>query len=358
MARPILKAPLVAKRKPVKLAPTKMRLMLDSGAYSAWRSGKPVDLEAYCDFLHENEEWIEVYVNLDHIIPSDPAEAARLGFKNLRYMQKRGLKPMAVYHGREDPSWLHRTLDTGCDYICLATSSMRSQQRAWDWYHSTWDHLVDSKGKPLVKVHALGDTRLTNLKAFPWKSSDSASWIYGAQRSGRMQTEAGMISHRKDKLHQKGAPDIEMIGGEDRAELEAIFRDLGVDLKGFDSREEDGWVMRSYVSMIYFRKLRDKVREAKRRHLTRGFFSPAPSDKPGINVEFDIYLVAGNNHGAYSCLAKGGYDSFLSSFFYIDKVASEQIKSFVLDPVGTVSGGSEDRFVRAWNILNKYVTES
>lgn len=359
MSKPRLSAPLVAKRKPLRLpGKPQMRLMLDSGAYSAWRSGKPVDLEAYCDFIKENEDWIETYISLDVINPNDPEAAAAEGFKNLRYMQKRGLKPMHVFHAKEDMGWLHRMLDAGVAYIGLAGLSFGSHAKTHNWYQSVWPHLVDSAGNPLVKVHALGDTKWASLQTYPWKSCDSASWLYGAQRSGRMLIEGQVISHRKDGLHQKGAPDIDRLEGEDEKALSALFQKYGVDKTAFADRAELGWLMRTYVTLQHYKHVRDRVRKKQPIiYKPRGFFDVKDSGRAGQHLQFDLYLVIGGNLAANVCLAKAQYPTALSSYFYITEKNGPELEAFCRDPhkaSQALSGYAKDY----WAILNKYVTET
>ena len=40
-------------------------IMLDSGAFSAFRSGKAIDVLEYCEFIERNWDRIDIYVNLD-----------------------------------------------------------------------------------------------------------------------------------------------------------------------------------------------------------------------------------------------------------------------------------------------------
>ena len=35
-----------------------VKTLVDSGGYSAWRLGKTIDLNAYCEFLEQNADWL------------------------------------------------------------------------------------------------------------------------------------------------------------------------------------------------------------------------------------------------------------------------------------------------------------
>ena len=84
-----------------------MNILLDSGAFSAWRLGKPINIDEYCDFVAANECWISRCFNLDVINPAAPEEAANASFANLLRMRKQGLNPIPVFHVGEDLSLIH-----------------------------------------------------------------------------------------------------------------------------------------------------------------------------------------------------------------------------------------------------------
>ncbi len=72
------------------------RLFLDSGAYSAFRQGVEIDLQAYITFCHEHKDVFEVYAVLDDI--RDP----RRTWENQQEMERQGLRPLPTYHYGED----------------------------------------------------------------------------------------------------------------------------------------------------------------------------------------------------------------------------------------------------------------
>lgn len=356
-------APAVTRRKPARIRPPgerKMQILVDSGAYSAWRLGKPVDLEAYCDFLLENGDWIDRYVGLDVINPGSPEEAAAQGYKNLQYMLKRGLKPIHVYHPGENIDWLHRMLDAGCDYIGLASLSLGSYSKAYNWYAAAWAHLVDGKGRPLVKVHAFGDGRFQSLSAFPWTSADSASWLYAAQRHGQFLVDGGIkLSQRKDQRSQKGAQDVDQLPEEDAAAFEAILARYGVNREGFADRANNAYIMRTYLSMRFYESLRDRVRRMQPiRYQPGPFMSQGGRSGEGFDPPpLDYYLVVGGNYISQAVLAYGGYTTALVSYFQIPTTRFyDSLREFTFDPQGTAA--TDKTFGPPWRILEQFVTKT
>lgn len=77
-----------------------VRFVLDSGAFTAWKAGKPIELDDYCRFLEGLPVTPWRYFLLDVI--GDPHATMR----NYETMLKRGFKPMPIFTRGEDPSVL------------------------------------------------------------------------------------------------------------------------------------------------------------------------------------------------------------------------------------------------------------
>lgn len=138
-----------------------IRFVLDSGAFTAWKAGKSIQIDDYCRFVEGMtfEPWR--YFTLDVI--GDP-EAS---LKNYDLMVARGFKPLPIFTRGEDPSVI-------------------------DYYYSTSDvvgigGLVGTKGnKGFIngimshvgrrKVHWLGFTSVEFLKHYRPYMCDSSSW--------------------------------------------------------------------------------------------------------------------------------------------------------------------------------------
>jgi len=81
---------------------------------------------------------------------------------------------MPVLHVGEPLDWPDRYRDAGCDYIGLGSAQGNAKA---NFYEAAWDRLRDSAGNPLLKVHRFGGSTAADLQAYPWTSSDSASWL-------------------------------------------------------------------------------------------------------------------------------------------------------------------------------------
>jgi hypothetical protein len=347
----------------------KPKVMMDSGAYSAWTMKKEIDVGKYCDFLLENGDWIDRYIALDVIIPDDTDMAAAKGFENYKYMRRRGLNPMPVFHQGEDIRYLYMYRDEGADYIGLAATSLAQKQQIDFWYEIAWTHLVNKDGMPLIRVHAFGDTRERALRAFPWASCDSASWAYGAQVHATFNIESGYdrsygkqsrlaLSQRNDFRSNPLMRDVTSFDVGERDRISEYLQKYGVDFDTIDRRALDGsgqgramrydpqqrktfaWALmvRTYLMMLYYKELEARIKAlfpnpyhprigfAER---AAGFSLPDTPTDPNYK-QFDLYFAVAGNYTAFPVMRAINHEYMLPSYFYMKTVW--QTKAYVADP--------------------------
>jgi hypothetical protein len=165
-----------------------IKVMLDSGAYTAWRDGKSIDVNDYIKFIKCCEPFLHSYVNLD-VIPARPGGArtieetkasAAKSYANLQTMKDAGLRPLPVFHQGEEVGWLEKMLQDGEEYIGLATAKNMPWHVQQQWLDVIFAAITDRAGYPLVKIHGFGIARVDWLKRFPFFSVDSAGWLQAA----------------------------------------------------------------------------------------------------------------------------------------------------------------------------------
>jgi len=154
----------------------KVKLFLDSGAFSAWSQGEEIDIQEYIKFIKEHKDSIEIYANLDVI--GDPEGT----WRNQVIMEKAGLSPLPVFHYGEDIKWLKRILSKGYEYMSLGGMVPISNKDLLPWLDMLWSqYLTDEKGFPICKVHGFGLTSLHLMLRYPWYSVDSTTWVVTAR---------------------------------------------------------------------------------------------------------------------------------------------------------------------------------
>lgn len=335
-----------------------IRIFIDSGAFSAWRLKKPVDINKYCAWLHQNLDWIECYAALDSIRPDDPELAAQESYDNLLFMRKQGLNPIPVWHIRESVDWLHRMLDLGCEYIGLSGTSIDSMQATDHWLEMAWSHLVDSKGAPLVKVHAFGEARESCMKKFPWTSSDAATWI-GAQQYGRLMMPDYNLGHTQSYASSKSSPDLNMIDGDEAKVFSADLEKYGVREDVFQDRKaRSATVARALFAAYKWVKIEERVRASmpirfipRSTGLLTGAKLPEPMDPP-LKENFYFYFGVGNNALTLPVLNEAQARNFLISYFYIDKDNGQSIKAYINNPEVTLR---KPPYLRYYELLQRDV---
>ena len=283
-----------------------MTFILDSGAYSAANSGKPLSLDRYCDFLLDNKAWIDHYISLDVITTDAPEIGAAASYSNYRAMRERGLRPVPVFHFGESISWLKRYLDDGADYIALGgTAVLSSKAKSLEWYSVAWQQLVTADNKPIVRVHAFGETDAAILQAFPWQSADSATWIHV------LRTRSTMWNGRRISIDRLSAEELHM--------LCAL---VGASEEEFLSAGKVGRTLQTLATAFHYRELCARVRtQQARKHLlgSAGFFSQKASDKEAISLApFQLYLSVSGFPEGVAVLEFLGHKDILGSFFYFN----------------------------------------
>lgn len=135
--------------------------ILDSGAFSAWKSGKVVDIDALVE-ASKDPYWDET-VGLDVI---GSAEGSR---KNLDYMRAKGSPAMPVFHIGDDWGLLEHycrnwdKVGLSCRFGEPVKESLRFYEQC---FARQWPH----------KFHSFGWTAAAMLRRFPFHSADSATW--------------------------------------------------------------------------------------------------------------------------------------------------------------------------------------
>lgn len=166
-----------------------MKLLMDSGAFSAWNNNQEINLDEYIQYCTDNLDAIDNIVALD-VIPGKPGykdipleereAAAAQGYENYQYMIKKGLDPqkvIVVFHQGDHFHWLERLRDDGVPYIGLSPANDRTTPEKMKWLDECMYYATDSRGFPLQKWHGFAVTSVALMKRFPWYSVDSATWI-------------------------------------------------------------------------------------------------------------------------------------------------------------------------------------
>ena len=193
------------------------RLMMDSGAFTAWNVGRPMQLRDLLDYdlgiLDQYPQHEFVFISLD-VIPGERGrratqveidKAVQQSYDNFLVMKqelgKRGAKVLPVYHSGEDKS-LRDAYLRETDYVCLSMNQDLSENQRLAWAQEA---IV-----PGYKFHGLAATGNKMLSTVDWYSVDSSGVLMVAAmgsilmpREGRLQTLAVSHDSPMRKMHGK-----------------------------------------------------------------------------------------------------------------------------------------------------------
>lgn len=155
-------------------------VFLDSGAFSAWSRGAVLSVPAYCTYIHQHINRLDIYANLDVI--GDWRGSAR----NLDKMLADGLQPMAVFHKNSPWNELHRLASLG---LPLALGGLVGRGKSVTagniqvYLDQCWARL---RHHWPIRVHVFGVVAQWVLERYPWFSADSSTALVSAGM-GRVQ---------------------------------------------------------------------------------------------------------------------------------------------------------------------------
>ena len=153
-----------------------IRFVLDSGAFTAWKSGKPIQLDDYCKFIESLpfEPWR--YFTLDVI--GNPEGS----FKNYEIMLERGFKPIPIFTRGDDVSMIDKYYETS---DVLGVGGLVGTKGNKGYVNG---FMKAVKGR---KVHWLGFTNEQYVKHYKPYMCDSSSWITGVGAFGILNLYCG-----------------------------------------------------------------------------------------------------------------------------------------------------------------------
>ena len=174
-----------------------LRFVLDSGAFTAWKAGKPIQLDDYCRFLEQLPIKPWRYFTLDVI--GDPEGTKR----NYETMLARGFNPVPIFTRGEDPAALDEFYKTS-DVVGIGGLVGTPGNRGF--VKGIMRHANNRM------VHWLGFCDINFIKVYRPYMCDSSTWESPA-RYGTMRLYMGRAKFKTIDRHvfQK-IPDEDIMG--------------------------------------------------------------------------------------------------------------------------------------------------
>lgn len=167
------------------------KVFLDSGAFTAHNTGKPIDLQMYTEFCQKTAGSWDVIAALDVI--GNPEASS----KNYEFMTDEGVDILPTYHIGTEKKWFYRLLDK-YKYVAIggvaSRISSRTNSLAQMLPHFLWAHKA-AQGAG-VRLHGFGITYAAALNLFPWHSVDSSTFNVGSRFRSLVTFENGQAVQR------------------------------------------------------------------------------------------------------------------------------------------------------------------
>jgi len=185
-------------------------VMVDSGAFSVFNSGKTINIDDYCKYINENP-MVDRFVELDFIpgvvsgkisaeMSMRGAEESRKNYLYMLTKVKRTEKIMPVFHYAEPWEYLKAMVETKHDgvhfvpSICVSGPKTSGKQKEFFDFLAKCFNIINESENKGVQVHALGVGVVDVLNSQPLYSADFASWVMSASVGTIMTKEYGALS--------------------------------------------------------------------------------------------------------------------------------------------------------------------
>jgi hypothetical protein len=150
----------------------RVNTFLDSGAFSAWSIGKPIDIQEYISFVQDNQHLLDVYANLDII------GDMRGTMVNQRLMEDAGLRPLPVVHYGTDQG-IVREVAHEHSYFAIGGLVGRSQSEILRYCRLVFDTSFSVRSD--ARIHGFGLTNPILVDQLPLYSADSTTWLLASK---------------------------------------------------------------------------------------------------------------------------------------------------------------------------------
>lgn len=185
-------------------------LMVDSGAFSVFNSGKTMDIDDYIRYINDNP-MVDRFVEMDFIpgvvsgkISADMSLKGAVESRN-NYLYMLGKvrethKVMPVFHYSEPWEYLKLMVETKHDgeryvpSICVSGPKTAGKQKEFTDFLAKCFAIIKASANPNVEVHALGVGVVGVLESQPLFSADFASWVMSASNGTIMTRDFGALS--------------------------------------------------------------------------------------------------------------------------------------------------------------------
>jgi len=219
------------------------KVILDSGAFSAYRKKIIIDIKKYIDFIKENEN------KIDNVVALDIFNKDEESYKNYIKMKMAGINCIPVFHIDADKKYLKLYIKE-TNYIGLGGVALLRPLERKSFITNIFREYPDPSQ---IGFHGFGISDERALLSYPWKSVDSRS-AHLAARFGSIHCPWGVIRINPNMPKNGPAAILWQMSKFKVDKITEYFNDIGVDLEIAKLQNPKGQTERCKASIIYFEK--------------------------------------------------------------------------------------------------------
>ena len=219
------------------------KVLLDSGAFSAYKRKIIIDVKDYIAFIKYNKKQV------DHVVALDVFNQDQESYTNYMIMRDAGIDCIPVFHIDANQKYL-KLYTKETSYIGIGGVALLSTANRRPFIDKIFREYPDPTQ---IGFHGFGIGDEALLMQYPWKSVDFRSVHLGA-RFGFIYTPWGFI--RMNPNMPKNGPK-EILWHTNKLKIEKIYeylQSIGVDVHLAQEQNNRGKVERCKASIIYFEK--------------------------------------------------------------------------------------------------------
>jgi hypothetical protein len=323
-----------------------VKLLLDSGAFGAWKRGISIGINEYVSFIKRNKDLIHSYVNMD-VIPGEKGKqtkssealehSAQLSYNNLQRIKDKGLHPIPVFHQGESFKWLERLIDNREPYIGISPWH-RITTYMFPWLDHCFELIAKYQDKKQpIKTHGFGVASPNLLLRYPWTTTDSTNWdLHGAyghcyipSLGGKEPDFTQPTSIHFSPRHAPSTPGIVYSTLEIDGTIRQVINKYIKDSLGFSIESTcNSYLIRKELSILYSQGLQKHIRKS------RG------------TDQFDIIFATVVDQAKGSILTKHNANFRLLSYFNLRDTKQDRFEEYMSS--GMLNGVARHNTARNW----------
>lgn len=222
------------------------KLMLDSGAFSAFTQKKPININEYIEYLLSNKKIFDYKIALD--IFGDEKQS----YLNWKKISNAGIKNIPVFHATADIKYLYGYADE-TDYIGIGGIALMNYKERKSLLSRIFRLFPDSTK---IGFHGFGVNDEKLMVEFPWRSVDART-AHILARFGLIQTPWGSLRINPN-FPSNGRKAIEWREGLRKNIIYDWLNSVGADIFLAEQETVSGKVERCRINILYFEELKKK----------------------------------------------------------------------------------------------------